>query len=55
MVPHRDWDVVDSRISLSSNWLSKISVVQSLLVATVTFQVPTSCDGNRTLTVGLGG
>ena len=46
---------MDSQISLSPSQLSKISVVQSLLVATVTFQVPTSCDGNKTLTVGLGG
>ena len=46
---------MDSRISLSPSQLSKISVVQSLVVATVTFQVPASCDGNKTLTAALGG
>ena len=51
----RDWEVLDSQISLSPSRLSKITVVQNLLVATVTFQVPTSCDGSKTLTVGLGG
>ena len=44
-----------SQISLSPSRLSKISVVQSLLIVTVTFQVPTSCDGSKMLTVGLGG
>ena len=53
--PCRDWEVVDSRISLSPSQLSKISVVQSLVVATVTFQVPASCDGSKTLTAALGG
>ena len=42
-----------SQISLSPSRLSKISVVQSLLIVTVTFQVPTSCDGSKMLTVGL--
>ena len=51
----RDWEVLDSQISLSPSRLSKISVVQNLLVATVALQVPTSCDGNKSLTVGLGG
>ena len=54
-VPCRDWEVVDSRISLSPSQLSKISVVQSLVMATVTFQVPASCDGSKTLTAALGG
>ena len=51
----RDWEVLEAQISLSASKLSKISVVQSQLVATVTFQVPDSCDGTKTLTVGLGG
>ena len=54
-MPCRDWEVVRPQISLSPRQSSKITVVQSLLVATVTFQGPTSCDGNKTLTVGLGG
>ena len=54
-VPCRDWEVVGSQVSLSPSQSSQISVVQNLLVATVTFQVPISCDGTKTLTVGLGG
>ena len=54
-VPCRDWEVVGSQISLSPSQVSKISVDQSLLVATVTFKAPISCDGSKTLTVDLGG
>ena len=52
----RDWQVMGAQIALDPSKLSRLSALaNNTVVATMTFEVPSTCDGGKTLTVGLGG
>lgn len=50
-----DWQVMGAQIALDPSKLSRLSALaNNTVVATMTFEVPSTCDGGKTLTVGLG-